>query len=195
MHTTVSDLNKHVISEMVSVAKDFGTNSLRFQYLSETPPAAVSSTMFNGTCIGSERFIPNDVSFLLKKEGIKVFRDQINKITETKSTDELKISSKYLSNLSDKRIISGCFPVKQCTIVKRRILVNPWGEVFPCAHLNYIFGSLKNNSLEEILTSETYTSLVQFLENNLFPVCNHCCNYPHNLTQLQLFKLGSGLKN
>lgn len=67
-----------------------------------------------------------------------------------------------------------------CLLPWSRIVISPYGEVFPCINLSMIgcvLGNIKEKSLKEIWNSHEYINFRKKLKKSkLFPLCSKCCH-------------------
>jgi radical SAM protein with 4Fe4S-binding SPASM domain len=183
VHTTVSSLNVGYLAEMVGIAEELKANDIQFSPISETPPKAVAATLYNGKPVATERFLPEDRSLVLDERGVEELRTQLRRIESMKK--EIPVRARALSALSGPDLLRGTFSFRKCRAVASRVIINPYGDLYPCAHLNYVFGSIKKERIEEIVSGERYRQFLQALNKKLFPVCRHCCNYQQNMSLFQ----------
>jgi len=74
--------------------------------------------------------------------------------------------------------------------VRGEILIDPYGEVRPCSHLErYSYGNVKDRSVKEIWESVERRKLVDKVRTDMFPVCAKCCQHASNLTAAQKAKM------
>ncbi|MBD3314461.1 MAG: radical SAM protein [Chitinivibrionales bacterium] len=188
VHTTVSAYNYDKLARMIPLAEDLGTDELQFQYVSETPKEAVTATRYRGDIIGSERFLSLNGSALLSDGQIELYGHNLAKIRSANS--KIAVRTGVLSALNEKNLRTGQFPMKTCRIVPGLITIDPYGECVPCAHLDYSFGSVRDESVRTVLNSERYRDFCEAIKGKLFPVCAYCCSHVNNLTIGQLIKMG-----
>jgi radical SAM protein with 4Fe4S-binding SPASM domain len=69
--------------------------------------------------------------------------------------------------------------VDHCLYPWARVIISPYGEVFPCVNLSmidYKLGNIKEKSLKEIWNSKEFIEFRRKIKKNkLFPMCSKCC--------------------
>jgi radical SAM protein with 4Fe4S-binding SPASM domain len=69
--------------------------------------------------------------------------------------------------------------VNYCLYPWARMVVSPYGEVFPCIPLSMVnadMGNIKDKSIREIWNGEKYTAFRKTLKKHkLLPICSKCC--------------------
>ena len=183
IHITVSKLNADELTPLVDFLHGKGINEITFQYLSETPGAAVAETVLAGEKIASPRFIPRNGSLLLDAAGV-------DKLKAALPLLDSSVYTKLIKSFSAAELISGEFPVRRCYSVRDALIVNPHGDIYLCPHLDrYVIGNVREESLRAIWGNMRHKALLRRLEKELFPVCRHCCSHMHNMTPGQLIRM------
>ena len=89
--------------------------------------------------------------------------------------------------------IQSIMPVKKCYFTRNFVMLNPYGNVFPCTNLDsYKVGNVRSQSLSAIWKGEKYEGLREKLSRRLFPLCAYCCHLGDNLSFGQLVRIMSG---
>lgn len=179
-HMTISNMNIDELLPLASFTRESGLDKFTFQYISETPPESVEKTVLDGQNIGSSRFTPHHGSLLPNIE-------QAKKLKQILSQIEPSFYARFLINLSDEELAGGVFPVRKCYYTRNAIVINPYGDVHLCPHIDkYIIGNIRRDPLESISGNEKHKILTRALGKNLFPVCRYCCMHVHNMTPWQV---------
>ncbi len=187
IHTTVCSLNVRQLSEIADLVESLGADEMSCQYLSETSPAAVEETRLNGACIADSRFMARGASLLLDDEEIEILRDQLRRIRQRRR--RLKVSTRVLDGLDDQHYRTGLFPLSRCYTLRSVAVLNPYGEMTPCAHLDYSLGSIRDDTIAGIRNGARFKELDSKLSEGLYPVCHSCCMHMNNFTPGQLARL------
>ena len=178
----ISALNYTVVPDMITFHKKMQTDEISFSYLSEVTPSAYEKTIVHGKIIASNRFLPIKNSLLLNRRQVKEFRKSILAINLP--------SLKILNNLKDEYLVKGYFPVQRCYHTKNAIMLNPYGDIIPCANLiDYSYGNIKKERISNIWNNEKHRFLLKKLNQSLFPVCYSCCHFPDNFTLIQYLRI------
>jgi radical SAM protein with 4Fe4S-binding SPASM domain len=81
-------------------------------------------------------------------------------------------------------------PVRKCYITRNFMMIDPYGNVYPCTNLDgYIVGSVRSQPLSAIWSGKPYALLRKELSRRLLSVCAHCCHCADNLTPAQLVRV------
>ena len=181
VHATISLWNTDVLEEISGLSEALGV-TVSFQLVSETSPEEVEATRFDGKVIAGTELVPRDGTFLPDEEGVRRIRAFLRKPGILRKHPSLSV----LAAMSDEDIRRGWFPVRTCNVVRSEILIDPYGEVHPCSHLDgYSYGNVREQTVREIWEGERRKRLVNRVRRELFPVCRKCCQHQSNFTPLQ----------
>lgn len=185
IHTTICSLNVRNIDALIDISEQLPLGDFSFQYVVETDKSVIDGTVLDGIKIASTQFLSNKKSLLPNLEGIQSLRNSINKINKSHN----KLSLRVLNSLPDSKLQKGQFPIKKCYMVKTDVLIDPYGNVYPCTNMrNYPIGNVKDDSIAALWKSDRFEYFRNVLKKQLFPVCQHCCHYNANLTFTQAAK-------
>jgi len=186
--TTVSKLNYDKFDKLAPLSKEVGAESMALGYISETRQEDVSNTTFDGKVVSTDYFLPNEgETLLLDDKEISVLREKINKLESGNCKDFIYAGS--INALTDKALKSGCYSIKKCYATRERIIIDPVGNVIPCANLRDMsYGNIKEKSIKDIWDGELKGRFIKRLEGKLFPVCPNCCHSGMNVTFTQSMK-------
>lgn len=185
IHTTICSLNVKYIDALSAIAEQLSLDGFSFQYVVETDKNVIDATVLEGTKIASTQFMPNGKSLLPDQEGIKILKHSINKTNQNHNS----LSLRALNCLPDSMLEKGQFPVRKCYMVKTDVLIDPYGNIYPCTNMrNYPIGNVKDGNIVELWKSDRFEYFRNILKKQLFPVCQHCCHYNANLTFMQAAK-------
>ena len=178
MHCTISSINADFITDVQEVAGDLGIESLSYQLISESPKDEVLSSRIGDEVAAGPEFIPSGDSLLPSRAQAESIRDFARK----QSRREVSPSLMYLAAMTPEAIAAGRFPVRRCSVVGRELIVDPYGVVMPCSHLDdYPLGNLRKQSLRQIWEGERRARLRRALKRQLLPICARCCHHVSNL--------------
>lgn len=190
IHTTICSLNVKYIDALSAIAEQLSLDGFSFQYVVETDKSVIDATELDGIKIASTQFLPNGKSLLLGLEGIQILRNGINKINQGRNILSLRV----LNSLPDFKLRKGQFPIRKCYMVNTDVLIDPYGNIYPCTNMrNYPIGNVKNDSIDALWKGDKFEYFRNALKNQFFPVCQHCCHYNANLTFIQAAKAYLGL--
>ena len=179
VHMTLLKENVASLSQLDAACRALGV-TFSFQPYSETTPAAVGETRLNGQSIGSPRYLPQRESLRFSGEHVSRIRSEIAKLPASFYT-------KLLQSLDSDQLQQGRMPVRKCYITRNFMMIDPYGNVYPCTNLDgYVVGSVRAQPLSAIWNGEPYARLRKRLARRLLPVCAHCCHCADNLTPMQL---------
>jgi radical SAM protein with 4Fe4S-binding SPASM domain len=187
IHTTISSSNVRVLTQLTRLVSQLGADSGSFQYLVQVPKHVVQSTVLDGEPVSSLRFSPCDEqSFLLSREGIHILREQI---AEIKQHSGSQLALQLLHNFPDAYLLEGRNPIERCYQIRTKVVVDPFGNVVPCAFLeDYRIGNVRRDGLRRLWTSERYARLRKAVSARLLPVCHYCCHFNYNVTFAQAIR-------
>jgi len=191
IHTTISSLNVKALHQVFRIAKGMNVDELHLNYISETSNESVTSAMFGGRAIANRRFVPEEGSLLLKPDEVKTLKETLSRMK--KECNSFPIRATVISRLKERDFLHGVYPIKRCHIVRDRMVITPYGDVIPCSHFSYSYGSLRSESAREILSGEKRKMFISRLDKELFEVCRSCCYHQYNLSTFQYIKMGVGL--
>lgn len=178
MHATISNLNTDVLEELSDLQDSSGLD-VSFQLVSQTTMEEVDGTRLEGQVVAGQEFISRDGSWLPDEEGVRRIRRFLARPGILKKHPTLAI----LAAMSDDDIRRGRFPVRTCRVVEAEILIDPYGDVRPCGHLeNYSYGNIRHESLRQIWNGERRRRMTDAVRRDMFPVCDKCCQHAQNLT-------------
>ncbi len=179
MHCTISSISADSITDVPKVAEDLGIESLSYQLISESPKDEVSSSRVGDEVAAGPEFIPSGDSLLPSRTQAESIRD----FARAQSRRDPSPSLLYLAAMTPEAIAAGRFPVRRCSVVGRELIVDPYGVVMPCSHLDdYPLGDLRKQSLQQIWEGERRARLRRALKKRLFPICARCCHHVSNLS-------------
>jgi len=182
VHLTLLKENIGSLSGLSDLCQKMGVN-FSFQPYSESYEFAVEQSCLGDVSIGSERYLPHHESLRFSSEDISKIRDEIARIPKS-------IYTTLISSFSDDNFKHGSMPIKKCYITRNFMMLDPYGNVFPCTNLDsYILGCVRHEKLAEIWKGKKYEKLRKKLSKNLFPVCAFCCHCADNFTVVQLAKV------
>jgi len=179
MHCTISSTNADSITDVQEVAEDLGIKSLSYQLISESLKGDVSSSRVRDEVAAGPEFIPSGDSLLPSRAQAESIRD----FARAQSRRDASPSLLYLAAMTPEAIAAGRFPVRRCTVVGRELIVDPYGVVMPCSHLDdYPLGDLRKQSVRQIWEGERRARLRRALKRQLLPICARCCHHVSNLS-------------
>lgn len=178
VHATISRMNTDALPEISALQDELGLD-VSFQLASETSPGEVAATTLDGAVVAGEEFVSRDGSFLPDEEGLERLRDFLARPGILRKHPTLGI----LASMSDRELREGRFPVRRCQVVEGEILIDPYGDVRPCSHLeNYSYGNVREQSVREIWEGVKRQKLVDTVRRDMFPICDKCCQHAQNLS-------------
>lgn len=182
VHMTLLKENVGDVSRLHALCENMGIN-FSFQPYSETNVTVVGKTRLNSRVIGSIRYLPHQESLRFTAELAQQIKDEMSRLPATFYT-------KLLSSLSNEELEQGLMPITKCYITRNFMMINPYGEVYPCTNLDgYVVGSVRDERLSRIWNGEKYEVLRQRLSQHVLPICAYCCHCADNLTLSQLMNI------
>lgn len=187
IHTCISRLNFGQLEKIVPIAIETGADLLRYAYLTATPKEPMANTTLDGISIGSTRFISNNGSLLLERTQIHILKQKLRLCQRAAENSPLQVRVGANLRRSEASLAQGTVNTTLCRTLRNRIIVNPVGEVYPCALLDqYAYGNVKHESIRAIWSGEKRMRLVHRVDKELFPICRYCgCHYASNLGVLK----------
>ena len=182
VHLTLLKENIGDLSRLHTFCQDLGVN-FSFQPYSESSEQVIEQTVLDKESIGSVRY-------LLHNDTLRFSEDNVAQIKEELVKLPVSFYTKLLSSFSVEDFKQGLMPIKKCYFTKNFMMIDPYGNVFPCTNLDsYIAGNIRKLSLSKIWQGGKYTALRKSLSKKLFPVCTYCCHCADNLNVMQLAKI------
>jgi radical SAM protein with 4Fe4S-binding SPASM domain len=178
VHATISRMNVDALADISALQDTLGVD-VSFQLASETSVDEVQSTRLGDEVVAGEEFVSRDGTFLPDEEGVRVIRAFLSRPGILKKHPTLGI----LASMSDEELRAGRFPVRQCRVVEGEILIDPYGDVRPCSHLeNYSYGNVREQPVRAIWEGAKRRKLVEKVRADMFPICDKCCQHAQNLS-------------
>ncbi|TPW11483.1 MAG: hypothetical protein FD129_1648 [bacterium] len=164
-----------------------------FQLASETSLDEVNGSRLDGQVVAGEEFVSREGSFLPSDEDVRRIRAFLEKPGIIRKHPTLAI----LASMSDDDLRHGRFPVTGCRVVEGEILIDPYGFVRPCSHLEaYDYGNVRDQSVRDIWNGVKRKRMLDKVRTDMFPICDKCCQHGQNLSLGQkarmILKLGAG---
>ena len=182
MHMTILKENVGHIYQLFDLSRDLGVN-FSFQPYSESNQQAVTESLIDHEKIGSNRYLPHNETLRFSDDNIRVMQEEIERLP-------INFYTKLLASFSDEDLKFGLMPIKKCYITRNFMMIDPYGNIFPCTNLDgYFLGNIRELRLREIWRGEKYRILREKLSKKLLPVCRYCCHCSDNLTLGQLVKI------
>lgn|GEM_PF-2156426 len=192
LHATISRLNADQLEELSGLQDSLGMD-VSFQLASETSLAEVHGSQLDGQVVAGEEFISREGSFLPSEDDVRRIRTFLQRPGIIRKHPTLAI----LASMSDDDLLLGRFPITGCRVVEGEILIDPYGFVRPCSHLEaYDYGNVRDQSIREIWNGMKRRKMVEKVRADMFPICDKCCQHGQNLSLGQkarmILKLGAG---
>jgi radical SAM protein with 4Fe4S-binding SPASM domain len=185
VNCTLSTLNATVFSNLIPLCERLGADSLSVQYLSETTPEQVRESVLNGKVVASERYNPSGPSLRLQPGQLTSFQRELKALREYGGA--LAISHRAVTALSADALLEAGYPMKRCYWTKGHVIVDPYGDVYPCANIDgYVYGSVRQTSLTKIWHGEQAQAFRRQIGSKMLPVCKACCHFSSNWTPGQM---------
>jgi radical SAM protein with 4Fe4S-binding SPASM domain len=185
VHMTLLKENVSSLSQLGRACRALGV-AFSFQPYSETPEAAVGQSRLNGNSIGSVRYLHPKESLRFTGEHVSRIRSEIEKLPRSFYT-------KLLLSIGREQLQQGLMPVRKCYITRTFMMIDPYGNVYPCTNLDgYVVGSIRAQPLSAVWNGEPYALLRENLSRRLLPVCAYCCHCADNLAPGQLASVVMG---
>jgi len=182
IHSTLLKENIGDMSHLSILCQKLGVN-FSFQPYSESNEQTVDQAILGGETIKSTRYLPHHETLRFSEENIHQIRRELIRLPVTFYT-------KLLSSFSNEDLEHGLMSIKKCYIIRNFMMIDPYGNVFPCTNLdNYIVGNTSNERLSKIWRGKKYETLRKKLSHYLFPVCVNCCHCADNLSLMQIIKI------
>lgn len=185
VHATISSSNTEDL-EAISKLADELELEVSFQLASETSEAEVSGSRLDDQVVAGSEFVSRDGTFLPDDEGVRRIRAFLSRPGIVRKHPSLGI----LAQMTNEQIRAGRFPVSSCQVVEGEILIDPYGDVRPCSHLEaYSYGNVREQPIREIWRGEKRRRLREKVRRDMFPICDKCCQHSSNLTFWQKGKI------
>ena len=182
VHLTLLKENIGDLSRLNDFCQKLGVN-FSFQPYSESNEQAVEQTSLDKGSIGSIRYLPHNETLRFSEENVASIKDELSRLPSTFYT-------KLLSSFRNEDFQKGLMPVKKCYIARNFMMIDPYGNVFPCTNLDsYVTGNIREATLSQIWRGQRYKKLRENLSQSLLPVCSYCCHCADNLNLGQLIKI------
>lgn len=192
LHATISRLNADQLEGLSGLQDSLGME-VSFQLASETSIEEVQESRLDGKVVAGEEFVSREGSFLPTDDDVRRIRSFLQRPGIIRKHPTLAI----LASMSDNDLKQGRFPIQACRVVEGEILIDPYGFVRPCSHLEaYDYGNVRDQSIREIWNGVQRRKMVDKVRADMFPICDKCCQHGQNLSLGQkarmILKLGAG---
>jgi radical SAM protein with 4Fe4S-binding SPASM domain len=182
VHMTIMGDNVQDIQDLNAFCQKIGAN-FSFQICSVSQSLAPEHTSLSKNIMGSTRYLSRNDKPIISDEDTLILR-------RTLDTLPSNFYTKLIRSFDNDDLKTGRIPVRKCYITRNFMMIDPYGNVFPCTNLdNHFTGNIKNESLINIWHGNKYDTLRKNLSQNLLPLCKSCCHLVDNLTLLQLAKI------
>jgi len=175
------------LSGWLDFAKDLGVDGLNFIYPTFVPDEVDAAAQIDGTRASSGRFAGFDRSLIISRDLIPNVLDQLKRIRAEGARRGIAVwlsPDMYLS--TPEEFETGRSPTRRCSLIRDSIIVDPYGEVIPCALLDkYSYGSVLDQPLSRIWLNDRHRALIRAVDGGL-DICRYCrCHFGHNITLWQ----------
>ncbi len=180
--TTISKLNYDKFDKLAPISQELKVDSFALGYISQTKKEDVDKSTFDGKVISTDYFLPNQgESLLLDRSEIKVLRSKIKELKKLPYRN--MIFTGTMDSLDDETLENGRYCIEKCYATRSRIIIDPVGNVVPCANLRELsYGNVKSDSIKSVWQGTTRKKFMQEISKKLFPVCANCCHSGQNMT-------------
>ncbi|MDD5178575.1 MAG: radical SAM protein [Candidatus Nanoarchaeia archaeon] len=168
INTVISNINYKYLAEMPVLLKKMGINEYSAQYITVMRPEikAYVDKMFRREVSPSQWILPDE--FLVPKEDERGFWKVIENLKRNAKREGINLSLR----LYDK--------VQPCSILWGSLLVDNYGNVFPCTMIRDQAGNVRNREFKDIWNHPRMKRVRSlFNARKLDPVCKRCCIYPN----------------
>lgn len=184
-HMTMMRGNVESLSPLSDLCRSMGIN-FSFQPYSESNEKSLRETISVLEGVTANRYLPQDSTLRFTDEDLVRLKEELARLP-------LDFYSKLMSYFSAEELKKGLMPVKKCYFTRNFVMLDPYGNVFPCTNLDsYKLGNVRSQALYEIWTGVKYERLREKLSRRLFPLCVYCCHLGDNLSFGQLVRIMSG---
>ncbi len=178
-HMTMMSGNVTSLSALSDLCRSMGIN-FSFQPYSESNEKSLCETISVLEEVTANRYLPQDGTLRFTDEDLVRLKEELARLP-------VDFYSKLMSYFSAEELKKGLMPVKKCYFTRNFVMLDPYGNVFPCTNLDsYKVGNVRSQSLSAIWKGEKYEGLREKLSRRLFPLCNYCCHCADNLSFIQL---------
>ena len=168
----ISKFNCFTINDLAILAKNLKTY-LRFHYIITIDKFLINKTIFKEKQIGCQRtdYLFSEPKYSLTDKEKVWFENNFTNIQR-----RVNNTKKDLDLMRKIAEIGKYIPwYRDCSRAKFNLLIDPWGNVFPCEHLyNYSYGNCRDANINEIWYSKARFDLRQEIKNGNFQICRKC---------------------
>jgi radical SAM protein with 4Fe4S-binding SPASM domain len=177
--TYISAMNQDAVIELCEIIKTTGIKDWNIglvTYNSEKLSAATKKILGIGGSKGQGDLsnLPDEIVALNPGKMLEL-RERLKKENVNAGLQITFPSQDAIKKYSD----PGFNEINYCLYPWARIIVSPYGEVFPCIPLSMVsaeMGNIKEESIEKIWNGEKYREFRKKLrKNRLLPICSKCC--------------------
>ncbi len=185
---TLSCLNFDQVEPMLRFTRQIGAEGIVFLYISEIPVASLDATRLNGEPLCTHRWAPGEQSCLFTGDQVPAFRAALAQAPQSKAVQ-------VFNALGDEAFTRCRFPTRRCYFMRNVLIINPYGQAYPCPHLEaYGMGDVRRSGVAKVWQNKRHRTVIEGLGKRMYPVCSRCCAFGMNLTPGQLARLALGMK-
>ncbi|MFA5100209.1 MAG: GNAT family N-acetyltransferase [Candidatus Omnitrophota bacterium] len=173
VNCTVSRFTVGEFEKVYDFALGCGADKVAFEYVGEFPQDSVNRSAFRG--ITPEPFyLQQGDSVLAGREEAVLLKDKIEKIKRN-ADRSIHVVTKNIDCLTVEEMSQGRVPNKKCYMCRSLVVIDPYGNVLPCAFYNkYSLGNAASQSIGEIWKNKSHLEFIDFIDNKKPDICGHC---------------------
>ncbi|MDD5331725.1 MAG: radical SAM protein [Candidatus Nanoarchaeia archaeon] len=168
VNTVISNLNYKHLKEMPALMKKMEIREYDAQYITVLTPEIKNYVdgIYNRDVCPSQWILPQEL--LIPKEEKDEFWNVISDLKKEAETNEVHLGLRLYNE------------VQPCSILWGSLLVDSYGEIFPCTMLRDSAGNVKDKKIKQIWNSQNMKNTRKlFNGKKLNSVCTRCCIYPN----------------
>ncbi len=178
--TYISAINQNKIKDIIDVIKNIGIKDWGVGLITHNgEKLAIATSKILKINKNKNQGNLENLKDEVKNIDINILKKQREIVSTKNKKYQLEIifpSKKAIENYYN----PGFNEMDYCLLPWSRIVISPYGEVFPCINLSMIgcvLGNIKEKSLKDIWNSQRYINFRKKLKKNkLFPLCSKCCH-------------------
>ena len=199
-NTTVSNLNYDSFESVIDASLQMGTDSVDLGYVGEFNKETLANSVVDGIK-PNPYFASSSETLRVNEQQARELKARIKSVRQRTRKLPLYFSAKNIDILRIADLVSGKFPFKKCYAARINPIIDPYGNVTPCAHYpEYILGNLVQQPMTQIWNNRKHKLFLKKVESHQLPICFECIyNMERNptffqaLKQLYLIYAGKGL--
>jgi Fe-coproporphyrin III synthase len=173
VNCTVSKFTANEFEKVYDFARNTRADKVAFEYVGEFPQDSVNRSAIAG--IRPEPFyLQQGSSVLANRQEAILIKDKIKSI-KAAWDNSIQLVTKNIDCLTADEMSQGVLPNKKCYMCRSLVVIDPYGNVLPCAFYNrYRLGNAATENIRTIWNNHNHREFINFIDRQKPDMCRHC---------------------